>query len=84
MFRRYMKLARRSIGQPQGLAEVVALCGHLPLAISLLARVFIKHESWSKNDLIDATKSRLLTVTAENRTVAGIFDLSYRYLTADE
>jgi tetratricopeptide (TPR) repeat protein len=60
----------------------VALCGHLPLAIALLARLFTRHQSWTMAHLITETRARLLTVTAEDRTVAAAFELSYRYLDA--
>jgi hypothetical protein len=60
----------------------VALCGHLPLAIALLARLLSRHQSWTIEDLIEETKARLLTVTAENRTIAAAFELPYQYLTA--
>jgi tetratricopeptide (TPR) repeat protein len=76
----FLRLAPRAVGQAAAAGELVGLCGHLPLAISLLAGLFAKHRSWTMRDLIAETKARLLTVTAENRTVAAAFDLSYRYL----
>jgi DNA-binding SARP family transcriptional activator/tetratricopeptide (TPR) repeat protein len=73
-------LAPRAAGEPGRVAEVVALCGHLPLAIALLARLFTRHRSWTMADLIAGTRARLLTVTAENRTIAAAFELSYKDL----
>lgn len=61
---------------------MVTLCGRLPLAIALLASLFTRHQSWAMDDLIGETKAKLLTVRAENRTVAAAFHLSYHYLTA--
>lgn len=79
----FSNLAPQGAQAPAALvAELVALCGHLPLAISLLARLLARHQSWTIEDLIEETKARLLTVTAENRTVAAAFELSYQYLTA--
>jgi tetratricopeptide (TPR) repeat protein len=76
-------LAPRALGEPAAVAELVALCGHLPLAISLLARLFTRHRSWTMADLIAETRAGLLTVTAESRTVAAAFEVSYRHLDAD-
>jgi DNA-binding SARP family transcriptional activator len=76
-------LAPRAANDPDRVAELVALCGHLPLAISLLARLFTRHRSWTMADLIGQTRARLLTVTAENRTVAAAFEVSYQDLSAD-
>jgi DNA-binding SARP family transcriptional activator/Tfp pilus assembly protein PilF len=75
-------LAPRATNDPDRVAEVVALCGHLPLAISLLARLYTRHRAWTMADLITETRARLLTVTAENRTVAAAFEASYHDLDA--
>jgi tetratricopeptide (TPR) repeat protein len=77
----FVSLAPRAAREPARVAELAALCGHLPLAISLLARLFARHQSWTMDDLIGETRTRLLTVTAENRTVAAAFELSYQDLT---
>lgn len=74
----FLGLAPRAAGDPDLVAELVALCGHLPLAISLLARLFTRHRSWAMADLIAETRVRLLTVTAENRTVGAAFEASYQ------
>jgi hypothetical protein len=79
----FLRLAPCAAAEPARVAEVVALCGHLPLAISLLARLFSTRRSWTLGQLIEETKATLLTVTAENRTVAAAFDLSYQYLPAE-
>lgn len=73
-------LAPRSASDPDRVGELVALCGYLPLAISLLATLFTRHRSWTMSDLITETRTRLLTVTAESRTVAAAFELSYQAL----
>lgn len=78
----FVTLAPRAAGELEKVNEMVALCGRLPLAIALLASLFTRHQSWAMDDLIGETKAKLLTVRAENRTVAAAFHLSYRYLTA--
>jgi tetratricopeptide (TPR) repeat protein/DNA-binding SARP family transcriptional activator len=80
----FTSLAPRAVGEPAEVAELVALCGHLPLAIVLLARLFTRHKSWKMTDLIAETRARLLTVTAENHTVAAAFELSYLDLRAEQ
>jgi tetratricopeptide (TPR) repeat protein/transcriptional regulator with XRE-family HTH domain len=76
----FMDLAPRAGGAPAQVAELAALCGYLPLAIALLATLFTRHQSWTMSDLITETRTRLLTVTAESRTVAAAFELSYQAL----
>ena len=57
------------------------LAGYLPLAISLLARVYARHPSWTLADLARETRASLLTLAAEKDSVAAAFEVSYRYLT---
>lgn len=76
----FMNLAPRARGESGKVSEMVTLCGHLPLAISLLAALFTRHRSWTMDYLIEETKAKLLTVGSENRTVAAAFELSYQYL----
>ncbi len=73
-------LAPRAAADPEGVAEVAGLAAFLPLAVSLLARVFARHPSWTLADLAGETRARLLTLTAENGSIAAAFDVSYRYL----
>jgi DNA-binding SARP family transcriptional activator/tetratricopeptide (TPR) repeat protein len=60
--------------------ELTELAGHLPLAISLLARVYACHPSWTLADLITETRASLLVMNAERVTVSSAFGLSWRYL----
>lgn len=78
MFRR---LAPGAAADHAEVARLVGLCGHLPLAIRLLARLHSKHPSWSVRDLAAETAARVLQLQAENHTVTAAFDLSYRTLT---
>jgi tetratricopeptide (TPR) repeat protein/transcriptional regulator with XRE-family HTH domain len=61
-------------------ARLVELTGYLPLAISLLARVHARHPSWTMDDLIAETRTSMLTMAAENTSIAAVFELSYRCL----
>jgi DNA-binding SARP family transcriptional activator/tetratricopeptide (TPR) repeat protein len=63
-------------------AELVAACGRLPLAVSLLARLLRRHPGWTVADLLRETRERLLDATAEHASIAAAFDLSYRHLPA--
>jgi tetratricopeptide (TPR) repeat protein len=79
----FLRLAPRAAGAVTEVDELLAACGHLPLAISVLAAVFTKHRSWTVADLITETRARILDLTAEDRTVIAAFDLSLRHLSAD-
>jgi tetratricopeptide (TPR) repeat protein/transcriptional regulator with XRE-family HTH domain len=76
----FTRLAPRTAGSPAEVAEVVRLAGFLPLAISLLARLFARHRSWTLADLAAETRASLLTLTAEHDSVAAAFGVSYRHL----
>jgi tetratricopeptide (TPR) repeat protein len=76
----FASMAPRAAGEPEKVAGLARLCGGLPLAISLLAGLFTRHQSWTLDDLIGETRARLLTVSAESRTVAAAFELSYQSL----
>jgi hypothetical protein len=80
----FTRLAPRAGAEQERVLEMVTLCGCLPLAITLLAGLFGRHPSWTMDNLISETRAKLLTVKAENRTVAATFQLSYQYLTAEQ
>jgi tetratricopeptide (TPR) repeat protein/transcriptional regulator with XRE-family HTH domain len=64
-------------------AEIVRLCGYLPLAIGMLARQLHHHPSWTAADLageLATARDRLDLMRAENVSVAAAFDLSYQDL----
>ncbi len=75
---------RASAGPVQAVAELAELAGFLPLAISLLARVYARHPSWTLADLAEETRASMLTLAAENLSVAAAFEVSYRYLLPDQ
>jgi tetratricopeptide (TPR) repeat protein/transcriptional regulator with XRE-family HTH domain len=75
----FLRLAPRA-AEPEAAMELVRLAGNLPLAISLLARVYARHPSWTLADLSRETEASLLTLVAEKDSVAAAFEVSYRYL----
>jgi tetratricopeptide (TPR) repeat protein/transcriptional regulator with XRE-family HTH domain len=75
----FLRLAPR-VREPAAALELVRLAGNLPLAISLLARVYARHPSWTLADLTRETQVSLLTLVAEKDSVAAAFEVSYRYL----
>ncbi|HEY2577662.1 MAG TPA: hypothetical protein VGI74_15250 [Streptosporangiaceae bacterium] len=78
--RMFIRLAPQAAGSSAEVAEVVELAGFLPLAISLLARLFARHRSWTLADLAAETRASLLTLTAENGSIAAALEVSFRYL----
>ena len=77
----FLRLApRAAAGACPAAAELTELAGRLPLAISLLARVLRRHPVWTLGDLAAETKARLLTLTAEDDSVAAAFEVSFEHL----
>ncbi|MGM0347491.1 cyclophane-containing RiPP biosynthesis TPR protein HaaT [Streptomyces sp. Adlamb9] len=65
------------------LSELVRLCGHLPLGVSLLAARLRHHPSWSAGDLHErlvAAQDRLGELRSGERAITATFDLSHRDL----
>jgi len=68
-------------------AEIVRLCGFLPLAIGMVARQLYHHPAWSvagRAAELAAARDRLELMAAENVSVAAAFDLSYGDLAGDQ
>jgi tetratricopeptide (TPR) repeat protein len=77
----FLRLAPRAAAGPaDAVAELAELAGFLPLAISLLARVYARHSAWSLRDLVGETRQSILSLTAEKDSVAAAFDVSYQCL----
>jgi tetratricopeptide (TPR) repeat protein len=77
----FLQMAPRAATEPAAaVAELAWLAGRLPLAISLLARVYARHTSWTLADLVAETRASVLTLAAENDSVAAVFEVSYQYL----
>ncbi|MGH3405480.1 MAG: tetratricopeptide repeat protein [Streptosporangiaceae bacterium] len=62
------------------MADLTRLAGSLPLAVSLLARVYARHRSWSLADLAAEARAQLLTMKAEQASVAAAFEVSVAHL----
>ena len=77
-------------GADPAVEKINQLCGHLPLAIGMLARQLHHHPAWSAAGLareLAAARDRLELMElmhAENLSVAAAFDLSYQDLTAGQ
>jgi DNA-binding SARP family transcriptional activator/tetratricopeptide (TPR) repeat protein/DNA-binding XRE family transcriptional regulator len=77
----FARLAPRSAAASAGaIDELTALTGCLPLAVCLLARVYNRHPSWTLAELAAETKAHLLTLTAENDSIAAAFEVSWQHL----
>ena len=67
--------------------DITRLCGHLPLAVGMLARQLHHHPAWSAGELaadLATARNRLELMQAENLSAAAAFDLSYQDLTPDQ
>src|SRR5580700_4156003 len=81
----FLRLTPAAAGAPEAaVGELAELAGFLPLAVSLLARVHARHSSWTLADLAAETRASLLTLAAENHSVAAAFEVSYRHLDTGE
>jgi len=72
-------------GQTGAVAEISRLCGHLPLAIGMLARRLRHHPARTAAELaagLAAASDKLAVMRAENLSVAAAFEESYADLTA--
>ncbi|MFJ4339536.1 ATP-binding protein [Streptomyces sp. NPDC088915] len=76
--------AERAAADPGALADVAALCGHLPLALRVAGNWMAARTGWSTRRLADRLareERRLDALAAGDVRVAAAFDLSYRRLT---
>lgn len=68
-------------------AEVVQLCGHLPLALRLAAARLAHRPRWRVADLADRLRDQrrgLAELAGEDRSVSASFHVSYEQLTAGQ
>ena len=82
----FLRLEPRAAADAEAVAELVRACGHLPLAVSIMASLYSRHQAWTIVDLrreVQRLSGGLITARAENRTVAAVFDLSYQHLPPD-
>jgi DNA-binding SARP family transcriptional activator len=78
--------ADRTKHRPDAVAEIVALCGHLPLAINIAASRFHSRPAWTLEHLIIRLRDdrqRLGELSLGDRSVATPFEVSYQRLSAD-
>lgn len=85
----FVRLASRPGLSPSdpAVAEIVELCGYLPLAIGILAARLRHHRAWTAAWLaadLAAARNRRELMQAENRSVSAAFMLSYNDLSQDE
>jgi tetratricopeptide (TPR) repeat protein len=81
----FLRLAPRARGSGAGaVSELTRLAGFLPLAISLLARLYARHPTWTLDDLAVQTRTSMLTLAAEDASVAAAFEVSYQHLSQDQ
>jgi DNA-binding SARP family transcriptional activator/tetratricopeptide (TPR) repeat protein len=77
----------RPAGQPpEASAELVELCGRLPLAIRIAAARLRSHPTWDLSHLSQRLRNqqhRLVELAAGQRSVTAALDLSYQDLNAD-
>ncbi len=75
-----------SAGEP-AVAEIIGLCGFLPLAIGMVAGQLRQHPAWTaagRAAELAAARNRLGLMETENLSVAAAFDLSYATLTSGQ
>ncbi|MDT0268017.1 tetratricopeptide repeat protein [Streptomyces sp. DSM 44915] len=77
------RLRGRRTATTEEVARVVRLCGHLPLAIDIVAVRFLTRPSWRMSDLaaqLTSGKGVLREMRDGSREVTPAFDMSYRAL----
>src|SRR6185437_3980070 len=76
----------RVTAEPAMASRIAALCGQLPIAVTLAGRRLRCRPSWSLADLAARLESgqRLTHLAAGGLTIRMVFDLSYRALSADQ
>ncbi len=88
-FELFTRIAHRTPVGPENdaVADVAERCGHLPLAIALLAGRLAHHPTWdivAFADVFATAQDRLGELEAGDRAVTAAFDLSYRALSSDQ
>lgn len=73
--------------EPGAAAEVVELCGRLPLAVRLIAHRLQHRPRWTVSAMAERLRAAdppPIAVSAEGHSVAAAFDVSYRQLSEQE
>jgi DNA-binding SARP family transcriptional activator len=77
----------RTDDQQRAVAEIVALCGCLPLAVSIAASRFHNRPAWSLDHLLARLRDRrrrLAELSFGDRSVAAALEASYLHLSAQQ
>lgn len=82
-------LFRRRVGPDRPLgdeeaAEIVRLCGRLPLAVDIVASRFVSRPAWTAADLVRRlarSGGRLTEIRDAHRGIIAVFEFSHRALT---
>jgi DNA-binding SARP family transcriptional activator/Tfp pilus assembly protein PilF len=87
LFRRSISESRLAGQPPELVAQLVELCGRLPLAIRIAAARLRSHPAWDLSHLAQRLRDqqhRLVELEAGQRSVTAALDLSYQDLSADQ
>jgi DNA-binding SARP family transcriptional activator len=79
--------AGRVRGQSDAVADVVALCARLPLAVSIAASRFHSRPAWTLKDLIERLRddrTRLRELSLGEHNLCALFDASCRHLSPEQ
>ncbi|WP_327065505.1 AfsR/SARP family transcriptional regulator [Kitasatospora sp. NBC_01302] len=77
----------RIVGQEDAVAEIVRLCGHLPLAIRITAARLAHRGTWTPSHLLARLRDRISLPTelrTQDQSVAAAFAVSYDALAPDQ
>jgi len=76
---------RFSDAPPDVLAELVELCGRLPLAVRIAGARLRSHPAWNPGHLVQRLRDqhRLGELAAGQRSITAALDLSYQHLSAE-
>lgn len=78
---------QRAEAEPEAMADVVARCGGLPLALRIAGQLLIGHREWSMGQLAEELadeQHRLDLLKADDLQVRAAFEVSYRQLSDRE
>jgi DNA-binding SARP family transcriptional activator len=77
----------RALSEPAATAELVAVCGGLPLALRIAAARLVSRPKWTVSDLVERLREHRRTLpelTAGDKDVVASFLLSYEQLSAEQ
>ncbi len=81
------RLGRERHTDSSDVAEIVRICGYLPLAIEIAASRLLARASWTTSDLLrqlGGGGGRLAQLHDMERALSHVFEVSYRALNADQ